>query len=119
MSHLFIFCQYGVTVNLWSKLQNWLSPHSILPELDLKNALLGHTQLSCENRIRVKLISHIILILKRSLHEMRSCKVSPSIFYIVNRIRNIMDIEYQIAKSTDKLSFHLKKWEGIKCIVNT
>ena len=48
---------------------------------------------------------------------MRYCKVSPSIFYIVNRIRNVMDTEYQIAKSTDKLSFHFKKWEAIKCIV--
>ena len=45
---------------------------------------------------------------------MRSCKVSQSIFYIVNRIRNVMDTEYQIAKSTDKqLSFHFKKWEAI------
>ena len=43
------FCQCGVTVDLWSKLQNWLSPHLILPELDLKNAFLGYTQPSCEN----------------------------------------------------------------------
>ena len=49
---------------------------------------------------------------------MRSCKVSPSIFYIVNRIGDVMDTEYQIAKSTDKLSFHFKKWEAIKCNVN-
>ena len=108
------FCQCGVTVELWSKRQNWLSLHLILPELDLKNALLGYTQSSCENRIRVKLINHIILIFKRSLHEMRSCKVLPPIFHIVNRIRNVMDTEYQIAKSTDKqLSFHFKKWEAI------
>ena len=118
MSHLFIFCQCGVTVELWSKLQNWLSPHLILSKLDLKNALLGYTQSSCENRIRVKLINHNILIFKKSLYEMRSCKVSPSILYIVNRIRNVMDTEYQIDKSTDKLSFHFKKWEALKCIVN-
>ena len=86
-SPVHFFCQCGVTVELWSKLQNWLSPHLILPELDLKNALLGYTQSSCKNRITVKLINHIILIFKRSLYEMRSCKVSPSIFYIVNRIR--------------------------------
>ena len=107
-SPVHFFCQCEVTVDLWSKLQNWLSPHLILPELDLKNALLGYKQPTCENRIRVKLTNHIILIFKRSLYEMRSCKVSPLIFYIVNTKRNIMDIEYQIAKSTDKLSFHFK-----------
>ena len=58
MSHLFnFFCLCGVTVDLRRKLQNRLSPHLILPELDLKNALLGYTQPSCENGIRVKLIT--------------------------------------------------------------
>ena len=104
--------QCGVTLDLWSKLQNWLSPPLVSPDLDLKNALLGYTQSSCGNRIRDKLIKHILISKEAYMKE------SPSVFYIVNRIRNIMDKEYQIAKSTDKLSCHFKKWEAIKCIVN-
>ena len=39
---------------------------------------------------------------KISIYEMHSRKVPPSIFYIINKIKQTRDIEYQIAKKSDK-----------------
>ena len=63
-----------------------------------------------DNGTTAKLVNHILLIFKRSLYEMRSRKVAPSIFYIINKIKQIRDIEYQIAKKSDKLTLHFDKW---------
>ena len=40
---------------------------------------------------------------------MRSRKVDPSIFYIINKIKQIRDIECQITKTSDKLTLHFTK----------
>ena len=78
---------------------------------DFENALLGCMPIISDNGTTAKLVNHILLILKRSLYEMRSRKVAPSIFYIMNKIKQIRDTEYQIAKKSDKLTFHFNKWD--------
>ena len=44
---------------------------------------------------------------------MKSRNKPPSEFYIINRIKKTMQIEYQIAKSSNKISSHFKKWDRI------
>ena len=98
-SPIHFFSQCSVTVELWKKLQGWLTPSFVIPDLTSENALSGYMPIISDNGTTTKLINHILLIFKRSLYEMRSRKVAPSIFYIINTIKQIRDIEYQIAKS--------------------
>ena len=118
-TQIHLFGQCSLTLELWRKLQNWLRPSLVLPELTLKNALLGQTFNCTKSRAVGNLINHILLILKRSLYEMRSRQVTPSVSYIVNRIRQIMYKEYQIAKNSDKLALHFKKWDIAQDIVGS
>ena len=110
-SPIHFFGQCSVTVELWKKLQRWLTPSFVLPDLTLENALLGYIPIISDNGTTAKTVNHILLIFKRSLYEMRSRKVAPSIFYIMNKIKQIRDIEYQIAKKSDKLTLHFNKWD--------
>ena len=100
-----------MTVEMWKKLQRWLTLSLVLPYLTLENALLGYMPIISDNGTTAKLAHHILLIFKRSLYEMRSKKVAPSVFYIINKIKQIRDIEYQIAKKSDKLTLHFNKWD--------
>ena len=56
-------------------------------------------------------MNHLILIFKKSLFEIRNRNLSPTMHYIKCRVKNIMKIEYRIAKYNDKLDFHFKKWD--------
>ena len=88
-SPIHFFGQCSVTVELWKKLQKWLTPSFVLPDLTLENALLGYMPIISDNRTTAKLVNHVLLIFKRSLYELRSRKVAPSIFYIMNKIKQI------------------------------
>ena len=109
------FCECHITRHLWKNIQRFLRPSLCLLELNLKNAFSGYVPSvnTSESRQTVTLINHIILIFKRSLYEMRSSRPCPSVFYIINRIKQIKEIEYKIAQFNDKLSFHLEKWEPL------
>ena len=113
-----LFCQCPVTSELWEKLQGCLSPNLTLPRLTVKNARLGYMPTAAENKLILNLINHIILIFKRSIFEMRYKQSTPSIFYVINRIKQTMSIEYHIAQSNNKLNVHFKKWETIKNALN-
>ena len=65
-----LFCQCPVTSELWEKLQRCLFPNLTLPQLTVKNAILGYMPTVAENKIILNLINHIILIFKRSIFEM-------------------------------------------------
>ena len=105
-----------LTRRLWNDLQRFFTTSLELPELNLKNALFGYvpvTTSNSNNKQVVKLINHIILILKRSLYEMRSSRTSPSVFYVAKRVKQIMEIEYQIAQTNCKSSLDFDKWEPL------
>ena len=44
---------------------------------------------------------------------MRSSRTSPSVFYVARRVRQIMEVEYQIAQTNCKQSLHFDKWEPL------
>ena len=107
------FSECNITLDLWQKVKNWLKPSLALPEQDLKNALPVYIPESRENTYITLLINHIILIFKRSLFEMKNHNKPLSEFYIINRLKKTMQIEFQIAKSSNKMSSHFKKWDRI------
>ena len=109
-------CECHVNRKLWKDLQRFFAASLELPELNLKNAFFGYvpvTTSSSNNKQVDKLINHIILIFKRSLYEMRSSRTSPSVLYVARRVKQIMEIEYQIAQTNCKLSLHFDKWEPL------
>ena len=61
---------------------------------------------------------HILLIFKRCLFQLRSASSTPSILYIVQEIKKIMQVEFEIAQNNDKLSFHFKKWDPINAFID-
>ena len=107
------FSECDITLDLWQKVKNWLKRPPALSELDLKNALLAYIPESSENTHITLFINHILLIFKRSLFEMKSCNKPPSEFYIIDIIKKTMQIEFQIAKSSNKISSHFIKWDRI------
>ena len=112
-SLMHFFCECHVTGKLWKDLQRFFAVSLELPELNLKNALFGYVPVTASNSSNKqvdKLINHIILIFKISLYEMRSSRTSPSVFYVARRVKQIMEIEYQIAQTNCKLNFHFDKW---------
>ena len=56
-----------MTVELWKKLQTWLTPSLVLPDLTLENTLLGCMPIISDSGITAKLVNHILLIFKGSL----------------------------------------------------
>ena len=114
-----LFCQCKVTLDYWSNLQAWLRSILNLPDLTPESTLLG--KLDCDTtgtNTRSILVSHIILIFKKSLYEMRFRNSPPSVHYIKIRIAKTRKIEFLISKNSNKLEFHLKKWDIISSILD-
>ena len=110
-SQIHFFCQCSVTVELWKKLQRWLTSSIVLPDLTLENALLGYMPIISDNGTTAKMVNHILLILREVYMKCIQGKLPHQFFYTMNKIKQIRDIEYRIAKKSDKLTLHFNKWD--------
>ena len=114
-----LFCKCKVTLDYWSNLQAWLRSILNLPDLIPQSALLGKLDFDTTGTsTRSILVSHIILIFKKSLYEMRFRNCPPSVHYIKIRIAKTRKIEFSISKNSNKLEFHLKKWDIISSLLD-
>ena len=105
--HLFRQCR--VTIHYWKSLQTRLNPSINLPDRTPESALLGLNTALDNNKSVNTLINHLILIFKKSLHEMRLRSVPSSVHSIKFRIAQIKKTKIQIAYYNHKLDFHFKK----------
>ena len=55
-------------------------------------------------------VNHILLIAKKYIYSCRCNKTKPSIMVLIANIKMIHQLEMMVAKSCNKLPFHLKKW---------
>ena len=55
-------------------------------------------------------VNHILLIAKKYIYSCRCNKTKQSIMVLIARIKLIHQLEMMVAKSCNKLPFHLKKW---------
>ena len=115
--HLFSQCK--VTIHYWRSLQTWLKPSINLPDLTPESALLRLNTALDNNKYVNTLINHLILVFKKSLHEMRPRSIPSSVHYIKIRIAQIKKIGLQIAYCNNKLDFHFKKWAPISDQIDT
>ena len=95
-----LFCKCKVTLDYWSTLQAWLRSILNLPDLTPESALLDKLDFDTTGtNTRSILVSHIILIFKKSLYEMRFRNSPPSVHYIKIRIAKTRKIEFLISKT--------------------
>ena len=79
-SPIHFFGQCSVTVELWKKLQGWLTPSFVLPDLTLENTLLCYMPIISDNGTTAKLVNHILLIftgadLDRFIRFAQTCQI--------------------------------------------
>ena len=55
-------------------------------------------------------VNHILLIAEKYIYSCRCNKTKPSIMVLIARIKMIHQLEMMVAKSCNKLPYHLKKW---------
>ena len=83
-----LFCNCKVTLDYWNNLQAWLTPILNLPDLTPESALLGKLDFDTTGtNTRSVLVSHIILIFKKSLYEMKFRNSPPSVHYIRSELQ--------------------------------
>ena len=112
---IYLFAWCPVTKYLWNRSKAWLSTAINLPEFSLWNALLGIlTETGRDSNMSNTLINHLMLIFKKAMYGMRTSTFPPSIYVLKMRVAKTMKIEYAVAQESNKLDYHLKKWEPLK-----
>ena len=58
-------------------------------------------------------INHILLVGKQYIYNCRCTKTNPCLRVFLARLNNVYQLETIIAKSKNKMSFHLSKWQAL------
>ena len=104
LEHLFVTCHY--TKKFWAEVIKWMGNQDIeIEPLSNKDIMFGI--MDCNRDV---FVNHILLIAKKYIYSCRCNKTKPSIMVLNARIKMIHQLEMMVAKSCNKLPFHLKKW---------
>ena len=104
MEHLFVECHFSKV--FYSSAKNWLRTGGIiLPELNLKNVILGSgSDLTTE---------FLFVLYKYVLYLYRSKGLVPKLVNFQAKLQEYVVIEFEIAKRSKKLDTHFRKYEKI------
>ena len=58
-------------------------------------------------------INHILLVDKQYINNCRCTETNPCLQVFLARLSNVYQLEIIIAKSKNKMSFHLLKWQAL------
>ena len=58
-------------------------------------------------------INHILLVDKQYINNCRCTETNPCLQVFLARLGNVYQLEIIIAKSKNKMSFHLLKWQAL------
>ena len=104
LEHLFVTCHY--TKKFWAEVIKWMGNQDIeIEPLSNKDIMFGI--MDCNRDL---FVNHILLIARKYIYSCRCNKTKPSIMVLNARIKMIHQLEMMVAKSCNKLTFHLKKW---------
>ena len=104
LEHHFVTCHY--TKKFWAEVIKWMGNQDIeIEPLSNKDIMFGI--MDCNRDV---FVNHILLIAKKYIYSCRCNKTKPSIMVLNARIKMIHQLEMMVAKSCNKLPFHLKKW---------
>ena len=100
VTHLFWECR--MVQKLWKKLKEIVLEQNISSELNIMDAFLG---ISASN-----LINLICVVVKQYIYFCRCKNITPIVEVMLNRIKEVKNIEYKIASVNDTVTKHSKKW---------
>ena len=107
LEHLFVSCLS--TQSFWAEAIKWCSNRGvIINHLSAKDILFG-IMVHKDNLF----INHILLVGKQYKYFCRRTKTNPSLRVFLARLDNVYQLETIIAKSKNKMSFHLSKWQAL------
>ena len=87
---------------LWKKLKEILLEQNISSELSIMDAFLG---ISASN-----LVNLICVVVKQYIYFCRCKNITPIVEVMLNRIKEVKNIEYKIASVNDTVTKQSKKW---------
>ena len=104
LERLFVTCHY--TKKFWAEVIKWMGNQDIEIEA-LSNKDIMYGIMDCNRDL---FVNHILLIAKKYIYSCRCNKTKSTIMVLIARIKMIHQLEMMVAKSCNKLPFHLKKW---------
>ena len=104
LTHLFVECE--ISKLFWKQIEDWLHENSgIRVHISPKEIIMGNLN------IGHNLFDLVYLIGKHYLYSCRCTNTFPTLICFMKKLRQLHDIEKQIALKNDKIrDFHLK-WE--------
>ena len=113
LEHLFSNCE--ITRSFWVALRSWLMECNInLEPSSVFNVLIGIFNAGEDFVI----VNNLILVAKFYIYRCKLYAVKPAMRVLKIKIGAIHNIEGRIAFMRNKVEFHDKKWEKIKCCLN-
>jgi len=109
--HLFWHCEY--TQKIWEYLTNWINEH-LKCELAIKVELIFLYDIEAGNLTNI--INLLILICCRYIYVCKCIGKIPNVYGLINKIKDIENIERITACKDGHLAKHLKKWSLLSCI---
>jgi len=107
IDHLFVDCIESK--NFYFGIRYWLSKFTIvLPQCNIENIILGVTPDQ-----NIVMVNQILYSYKLLLYKFRPAGHVPTLELFINHLRSLETIEYKIASSNDRVSYHLKKWQNL------
>ena len=107
LEYLFVSCQ--ITQSFWAEVIKWCSNLGVvINHISAKDLLFGK-----KVHIDNLLINQILLVGKQYIYNWRCTKTNPCLRVFLARLNNVYQLETIIAKSKNKMSFHLWKWQAL------
>ena len=107
LEHLFVSCL--ITQSFWAEVIKWCSNRGVvINHLSAKDILFG-IKVHKDNLF----INHILLVGKQYIYNCRCTKTNPCLRVFLARLNNVYQLETIIAKSKNKMAFHLSKWQAL------
>ena len=102
ISSFTVFWECRMVQKLWKKLKEIVLEQNISSELNIMDAFLG---ISASN-----LVNLICVVVKQYIYFCRCKNITPIVEVMLNRIKEVKNIEYKIASVNDTVTKHSKKW---------
>ena len=107
LEHLFVSCL--ITQSFWAEVVKWCSNRGVvINHLSAKDILFG-IKVHKDNLF----INHILLVGRQYIYNCRCKRTNPSLRVFLARLSDVYQLETIIAKSKNKMSFHLSKWQAL------
>ena len=107
LEHLFSSCQ--ITQSFWAEVIKWCNNRGVvINHISAKDILFGK-KVHKDNLF----INHILLVGEQNIYNCRCTKTNPCLRVFLARLNYVYQLETIIAKSKNKMSFHLCKWEAL------